>query len=650
MTEEARFALRIDADGEPAAAAAAELEKFRASIEKSQSAIANYRKSMGLLKGSSAEVADAKAQLKAAIAAETAVVTKANLGILKLGGSYDKLSKAERKAKGESDGIKKAVSAIGGPVKEASSRFGEMKEILASITSGWALLGVSMAATVAVIAISAAAIAGLELKLADFVLHTADANRNLQLTREAFSGSEKNATAWGHVIDWASEKTALTTDKLNGLAIAVEKADRGTRISGAGMVHEFNALAAAAGAGRDDTVAAMQDIIERGKLTGRTFIGWKAPGISELAGKGIDAAAVFKELGLTAAQSARGVVVSTDRMAAALDKVATAKFADINAKKALSLGFQWDRLSDNVMKFTNDLIGTGGALEPLLKDVKSLADTFDLSTQSGQDMKTSVTQYGIAAAAAFHASLPTLKSIVVEGAHLVGVFIDVSTAVIAFSQSSLGMILIKGVLIGIAVVVGSLVVAFAAVALVVGGLIYTVGQFFSGIWAGAKAILALDWSSIGLAIVDGINKGIAAGWNALKATVSGMASGIKKTFEGALGIQSPSRVFMMYGQQTGAGYQKGVEASSPRVQAATADMAGAATDGGAQASAPASSGGGSAGGSTSVTVQFYITGHDAEGVKHELESSSVLDSLQRTIRAALRGAGVPTGIPQASGG
>ena len=43
MSEEtATFALRIDADAEPAREAAAELEKFRSSIQRAQSSIGSY--------------------------------------------------------------------------------------------------------------------------------------------------------------------------------------------------------------------------------------------------------------------------------------------------------------------------------------------------------------------------------------------------------------------------------------------------------------------------------------------------------------------------------------------------------------------------------------------------------------------------------
>ncbi len=113
--ETATFSLKIDADAEPALESAAALEKYRASIQKSQEALAAYRKSQSLLKGSSAEVVDAKAKLRAAIELEKGKISASNLQILKLGGSYDKLSKAQKKTTEATLSGRKAVASVGGP-------------------------------------------------------------------------------------------------------------------------------------------------------------------------------------------------------------------------------------------------------------------------------------------------------------------------------------------------------------------------------------------------------------------------------------------------------------------------------------------------------------------------------------------------------
>ncbi len=253
--ETATFALKIDADAAPAAEAAAELEKFKSAIQKSQGALAEYRKSQSLLKGSTAEVTDAKAKLRAAIELEKGKISQANLGILKLGGSYEKLIKAQKKGRAETDAGRKAIAAVGGPMKGLLERFDGLKDLLPVLSSGWGALAAGIAIGVAALAIAGAMVVDLTLKFTEWLATTADANRNLQLMSEAFSGNTKNATAWGHIIDWTSRKVALTTAQMYEMHVAIEKSMRGARVSGPAMANLFNAMASAAGAGRQDVAA-----------------------------------------------------------------------------------------------------------------------------------------------------------------------------------------------------------------------------------------------------------------------------------------------------------------------------------------------------------------------------------------------------------
>ena len=661
-TEEAVFALKIDADAEPAKESAAALEKFRASVEKSQAAIANYRKSQGLLKGSSDEVADAKKKLKAAIAAESAAITKANLGILKLGGSYDKLSKASKKNTTETISGKKAIATVGGPLKDLVGKFDEMKGMMPALASGWGLLALGVAAGVAALALAAASVAGLTIKFTAWLAETVDANRNLALQREAFAGTTKNATAWGHVMDWAAEKTALTTQQMNELVVSTEKTYRGFRISGQGMVDAFKASAAAAGAGRPDVASFFDEILRRGKLTGRTFVG--PQDFAQFRNAGIDVKKLYEELGVSAAMASRGAVVSTDKMAAALRKLSENRFAEINGKKMLSLGFQWDHLTDNFMRFTNDLVGEGGAFEPLLKSIAEVAKMFDLSTDSGQEMKKSVTAYGTTIANFITSHIPDVKAFVGEVIDLGSAFVEGAAAVISFAQSSAGLFVIKSVLAGIAVVAGIVALSFlpiiAALA-VIGVAVVAVGAAFYGIYAAAKALIKLDWAGIGSAIVDGIKYGMQAAWGLLKATVMSMGEGIKKAFTSILKIGSPSKVFDGYGGDIGDGAMRGVRRSQPRVEDASASLArGAASEAAAVASEPAAAapsapasgqpGGGGGARGPEIKIVFNITGQESQKTATMLQSQSLLDGLTQAVRAALKGGGIPTGIPVASGG
>lgn len=647
MAEEtATFALKIDADAEAPAEAAAELEKFRQAIVKSQSALAEYRKSQSLLRGSSDEVKDAKAKLKAAIELERGKISQANLGILKLGGSYERLAKSQKKERGETDAGRKAISAIGGPLKGLVERFDGLRDMLPVVSTGWGAVAAAIAVGVGAMAVAVAAVGELTLKFTEWLATTADANRNLALTREAFSGSAKNASAWGHVIDWASEKTALTTQQMNELVVATEKTYRGFRISGKGMVDAFKASALAAGAGRQDVASFFDEIISRGKLTGRAFVG--PADFARFRNAGIDVKALYKELGISAAQAARGAVVSTDRMAAALRKVAENRFAEINGKKMLSLGAQWDRFKDNLMRFTNDLIGEGGALEPLLSGIKQVLDLFDLSTQSGQEMKAAITEYGKAIGKAIVDHLPDIKAFVLEAIKVTGAFIDGAAAVIRFATSETGLTVIKVLLIAVAAAAVAVFVAFLPLIIVgaaIAAAFILVGLAIYGIYKAVKWIVDLDWGGIGKAIVDGIKNGLEAAWGGLKSAVTTMGKGIKDTFKSILGIASPSKVFAAYGVQSAEGYQQGITSGSPAVASATTAMASDAKSGAAAGGgAPAAPGGSS----KTVTIgsienHFTISGKNAEEVKAALSSRTFLEAFESSFKVLLQSQGIPTG-------
>ncbi len=153
-------------------------------------------------------------------------------------------------------------------------------------------------------------------------------------------------------------------------------------------------------------------------------------------------------------------------MAAALSKLSENRFADLNAKKMLSLGAQWDHFKDNLMRLTNGLIGEGGALEPLLKSIAEVGKMFELSEASGQDMKDAITKYGKALADAITSHLPDIKAFVLEAIKLTVAFVEGAAAVSKWTQSSQGMTTIKIVLIAIAAAAAAVFVAFLPLILV----------------------------------------------------------------------------------------------------------------------------------------------------------------------------------------
>lgn len=657
----ATFALKIDSDAEPAKESAAALESFRAAIVKSQAAIANYRRSQSLLKGSSDEVKDAKAKLTAAIAAEQAAITKNNLGILKLSGSYDKLQKAEKKKTDALAVGKKAIVATGGPLKDVSDRFETLKGVLSGVTSGWGLLAVATVVAVAGIAAAGVAIATLVGKLTEWTVTSADALRTMALTREAVSGSTRDATAWGHQIDWLSLKVATSKDRLNELAVATEKALRGTRVSGAGMVDIFKAVAVTGAAMGDDVGDALKTILERGKTTGRLGIDFVAPGISELQGTGITfeqvAQQLAKDLNIGLDEASAALVshrVTMDAGAKAIREVVETRFGDVNAKKLLSLGGIFTKLSDNVRDWTQDTASAGGALNPILKGLKSLVDMTGLQSESGQKLKKTITGYTQALADGVQRNLPLMKSMVETALDIASAVIRVTGAVVSFATSSTGLFLIKSILVAIALAIATAAVVFAPLLAGVAGAVAgfaALGAVIVGVYEAVKFLKGLDWGAIGKAIVDGFRAGFVQEWNLIKADVADAGQLIKGTFKRILGISSPSKVFQGYGIATGAGYAQGVASTAPAARDATLDLIATPAPGGptGAAAAPASVS------STTtlaphVSVTFHVGGSHPEKTVEAIQSSSVLDAITHAVQTALRGASIPTGLPTMAGG
>jgi hypothetical protein len=109
----------------------------------------------------------------------------------------------------------------------------------------------------------------------------------------------------------------------------------------------------------------------------------------------------------------------------------------------------------------------------------------------------------------------------------------------------------------IAIIVGSIIVLGAMIKWVVG--------LFSS-WASSASSAAGD-------LISGLVNGIKSGSGMVFDAIKNLAGGAIGTLKSALGIASPSRVFMLAGGFTAEGFAEGVEDKSGRVEGAISDMA-----------------------------------------------------------------------------
>ncbi|AOJ06385.1 phage tail tape measure protein [Burkholderia mayonis] len=94
----------------------------------------------------------------------------------------------------------------------------------------------------------------------------------------------------------------------------------------------------------------------------------------------------------------------------------------------------------------------------------------------------------------------------------------------------------------------------------------------NALWSSMKA-LPERFMSIGREIVEGLLNGLNARFGAAKAAVVGFAGSMKSWFASVLGIHSPSRVFMGYGDNIAQGAALGIRRSTELPSRAAASMA-----------------------------------------------------------------------------
>lgn len=103
--------------------------------------------------------------------------------------------------------------------------------------------------------------------------------------------------------------------------------------------------------------------------------------------------------------------------------------------------------------------------------------------------------------------------------------------------------------------------------------------------------MASKFASFGANMMSGLLSGIMAGAGKVLSYVTGLASKISGAFANAMGIKSPSRVFMSFGKHLGTGLELGMKSKNGQILAAASLMAKSATPKFQPQSVPISMGG-----------------------------------------------------------
>lgn len=641
-----------------------ELETYRAAIVKSQNAVKDYQASLRLLRGSSDEVKKAKADLKVKIDAERDAISRNNLALIKAGTSFDKLQKKVKDNTKEQKSFTAVLKQIGGPAGEASEKISGMGEALAGMTSPAGLTAVAIGlVTIAIAALVAGTIAAV-IGLAKFSVESANTLRAMNLMREAATGSAANARALGHEVDFLADRLATPRAKLNELATSLAKTLGQSKVSGQGIEDTFEAVAGASEAMGDETGRALQSIIDRGKLFGRTGLGrfeLQSHGIKfeDVAGN----LARNLKIGMKQAQIAlQAGIVPVDAMAKALKDTVNARFGEVNAKKLLDLDVIALKFKENLQGLFRTFAESKG-FQRFLESMKSLGDMFSDTTSTGHTLMVAMSAFGEVIGNLVAASLPTLTHLIKEGVNLslrFGlVLLDLADKMYDFVHSADGIALINDLITGTKAILITLgAVAAATVLAIVGGVqmigmaIREVGMAWDFIKEIFNKIAAIDFSAVGRGILEGIVNGLLAGWDLLKGAVVGTANRIKDTFKDVLGIHSPSTVGHDLGYRFPQGVAGGVREGSTEVEAATAAMVAVPAAGaqnappGTSQSSPGGAPGAAAGGVGPVSVNFVFHGvQNAEQAVELIKSESVLEKYTHALEILARAQGYPTSKP-----
>jgi hypothetical protein len=534
-TAEFELKLREDMSGGAQNAAQA-LEKLRQQIQADSRELAEMQKAMRNLKSSTAiDVAKPMADLQKAIEGKRESIVRAEAAYVKFGGSFTK-------GAGRANSLKAVLGQLSQETARLPGPLGGIVQKLTSVVSGMSAAQFATAAlTVGFIAMAAAAAVGVK-SLFDEAVAAQDARRSELLHFEALT---KVRNLWGiapgkanemqDAVDRVTASVSISRDKVSGYAATLYQS--GLRGKNLALALEGTAIKASA----------------LGDAAGSGFAGWAVA------------------MGRTG--------VSLQRLT---DDV-KARFGGVVQKQMSSLAVQLQKQKEGWASLFSGL-----DIDPFLEAMRRLRGLFSQNEASGRALKQLMTVL-----------LQPLLGQATDGAvvlrrffkqMIIGVQELVITFLIArnwfretFGPTQHGLLgkLFERVQWGrvtvylLAAAVGALTVGFltlAGPALAFVALLASIGgsvEYIIESWDDLTlAFTQLDWGQLGLDIIKGIVGGLVPGGAVLVDALTEVAKSGYDAFKKAMGIASPSKVFMQLGLALPQGVAQGVEQGTPDVQAA----------------------------------------------------------------------------------
>jgi tape measure domain-containing protein len=232
-----------------------------------------------------------------------------------------------------------------------------------------------------------------------------------------------------------------------------------------------------------------------------------------------------------------------------------------------------------------------GLIEAVVNDVGGMLGRIDMNALiAGFDTFVSIAQTAIEGAKVFGASVMDVIGPTLE---LFGTYEGGRDASNGFVESMR--------------LLGHLLGGVLNVMLLVGGAATWAMEGFSALSKVDFGYLGDQLKELGLDIVQGFVDGLKAATGLITNPVGTLATLVTDTMKGALGIQSPSRVFMELGAQTAEGYRLGLSGEGAAVDSAVQAMADATPSGGGRGPV-----------SVALTINVDGAGKNAEEVARHL--------------------------------
>jgi hypothetical protein len=636
----AEFAIKLDDETSGAAESAASgLQRLREQIQGDTKAIGQMQRALKNLQGATVVNVQQVKQLKDGIAAKKAAVAQAQGAYIDLGGTF-----TETAAKG--NGLGSKIDALAKQVKKSSEA--------AAATEGTNKYGESLET----LAKHANALPG---PLGGFV-------SKLQAIRKTIGADAVLSLTVGFV--GLAAAIGVATAALTKYGIAEADAYRSERLHLEGLTKIRSWYGFAAGNAKEmqqqiDRVSA-SSALSREKIAGYSEqlyrMGLRGNNLaSALEGVAIKASVQGEAQANMFAHWAAGINLTGGSVDKFTDKVKN-RLGGIAQKQMQSLTVQAIKQRESFNALFHGLNVDG-----FLKAQKEVKDLLSQNTASGRALKqimTLVLQPFINSATA---AQPLIKrffqGMIIQGQRLVIGFLlvrnqfrktfgggdDVVRPIDKMNAALVtGRVVLYSIAAALAFAAGALLV-WAGPALLAGAAIYSLintAKLLKQLWD------EIDWKLLGQAIWRGIVDGLKAGVSMVTSAAKGIAAAATKTFKSALGISSPSKVFMRMGTEIPAGVAAGVRQGTPTAQASvdnvvrTPDVAAPRFQPEAMAAAPAAGSGGAnntTNNSKSVTINELHVHTTAE------KPRDVALDFKRQLESVLEGVVIEFGAPLPGG-